>query len=1050
MSSAAEPALSGVEALPSRLAVLDPGGAWSRWETLGAAGLRKRRDLQLAVCSHGPLPECETLLVLVPAKGLDRREYDWVKEALVATPACLFVAPMADADLVLTGRNDPGHVDLAREIAREFDKPLLPVPLASEFLFIDRILEVAVERTLWEGSFIVSRRLLLEIARIAEEEGLTGDIPALESPADFETLVRSVTRGQQSRYLAEVVDLLDRRAKAEDGRSQEISFRWDELAQALRDECARQARHAQFHGDLAEEIVADMTEMIQKITQELDTWQDMPFPKLEEWRSTARNSLRIPKLCIPVAGVFSSGKTTLLNYLLGKTPKGRPLLRTSNAHNTALLCHFHHRREGKNRVNLVYRQSLQLTLLSPSYPVEKLAVCASASGTVQAIHRRSDGGHLILLLTPEGRREWIFLDKRQNLLSGIRRGIVLSNGDPLSPGIQRQEWVQIYLEDRNNLALDFHARIAHAVAGFLRDGKLRDARWELKTRVSGLLSRRFQIDSSIVSQREDPKHFEFWRQWLESEAQNALGPAGLPEKRKLLIPADSREYPIEMHLVAGVFPTGEPQTHELETDEDWDWFQGAVTPGNTLQTRKIGFSESSTAAYLVERADLYLNAPLFKLVSLVDTPGLNSITDLHERITEEFIHQGHAFLLLGRLERGAYEEATGRAIASMIASLDEQSVAPEERADRIFLVLNWFRDSYLGNTEKEARHLAEEFREMASRMIGSAKVKIYLVDLSPSTFHHQWPDNLLGYPSLQLLLDDLRNFLLRKGLSPRLQSIASELRQLWSDKLAELDHREGDLAARPDSLLREIREATKGLETQGAIRKALYQRIDHSLDQVLRPVQDLQTGLYALNDRGDFERMQTTGSSLMTEYNVRRQFLINDLVAELNGVIRARLRDSLDQIPSISGAPQEASGLPTMAPDKLFKQAGSIASNWPSGWQRFWIAIFIFEFYSTAKRNELIHEFTPTSRVQEITVKVEACREKLKKKIEVACSEGLADLNNRLSKVTASAEGREREARKIEEERQALSGFRKRYLDLLKLLEDSVGNPSPVRAKGKS
>src|SRR6185369_10542569 len=144
---------------------------------------------------------------------------------------------------------------------------------------------------------------------------------------------------------------------------------------------------------------------------------------------------------------------------------------------------------------------------------------------------------------------------------------------------------------------------------------------------------------------------------------------------------------------------------------------------------------------------------------------------------------------------------------------------------------------------------------------------------SPATNHHRWPDTLLGYPSLQRLLDDLRNFLLRKGLAPRLQSLASELRQLWSDKLADLERREGDLTARPDSLLREIREAMKGLEIQGAIRKALYRRIDHSLDQILRPVQDLQRGLSALQDRGDFERIQEAGSSLMTEYNVRRQSL---------------------------------------------------------------------------------------------------------------------------------------------------------------------------------
>lgn len=1036
MSSGAEPAPAWSRPAPSRLAVLDPGGVWSRWEALGTAGLQERRDLRLAIHSRGPLPDCETLLVLVPAKGLDRREYDWVKEALPAAAACLFVAPLTDADLVLTGRNDPGHVDLAREIAREFGSQLLPVPLASEPLFVDRILRLAVERALWEGGAAFTRRLRLEIVRITEEEGLADDLPTLEGAVNFDALARGMTCGRQAECVVGILDLLDRRTKAEDGCSRDLSFQWDGLAQDLRDECARQARHAQFHGGLAEELVAGMTEVIQKVARELEAWSDVPFPKLEDWRRNALVDLLRPELCLPVAGVFSSGKTTLFNYLLGKTPKGLPLLRTSATHNTALLCHFHHRREGRNRVDLVYRQNLQFTVLSPSYPVEQLAVCTSARGTVQAIRQRSDGGHLILLLTAEGRREWIFLDKRQPLLPEIRRGAVLSNGDPLTPGIRRQEWEQIYLEDRGGLALDLHARMAHAVTGFLSEGKLRDARWELRTRSASRLSRRFQIDSSIVSQRQDPDLFERWRQWLQGAVKGALGPAGLPERKKLYIPEGGREYPIEMRVIARVVPTGELRTHELETDEDWDWFQGAVTPGDTLQTRTIGFSESATAAYLVERADLYLNAPLFQLVSLVDTPGLNSITDLHERITEEFIHQGHAFLLLGRLERGAYEEATGRAIASMIASLDEQRIDPDERADRIFLVLNWFRDSYLGTTEKEARNLVEEFQDLASRMIGSAKVRVYLVDLSPTTFHHQWPDTLLGYPSLQRLLDDLRSFLLRNGLSPRLQGLGASLRRVWSEKLADLEALERNLVAPADSMLRTIRDAMAALTIHGAIRKDLHQRIDHSLNRVLRPIHELRQGLSSLSDRGDFERMQTIGSALMTEYNVARQILINDLVTELNDLLRTRLRgSSLNQIPSISRTPREASELPTMAPDKFFKHVGRIASDWPSGWKRFWSAVFNFEFHSTAKRNELINEFTPASRISEIEKKVEVCREKLKKRANDACDEGLAGLADRLKDTTTSEEKRKSKVQEIDVERQVLAGFQKRYLSLLKLLE---------------
>src|SRR6185295_17958797 len=142
----------------------------------------------------------------------------------------------------------------------------------------------------------------------------------------------------------------------------------------------------------------------------------------------------------------------------------------------------------KNRVELAYRRELQLTLLAPAYP-PSLAVSAPASGTIRMIRRRADEGHLLLLVTPEGRREWIFLDPRRPLLAKIRSGVAIAKDEPLSQGQQRQDWLARYLEDRDDLRVELHVKVAHAMTVFLRQGRLLEARWELQVRrATGVLS----------------------------------------------------------------------------------------------------------------------------------------------------------------------------------------------------------------------------------------------------------------------------------------------------------------------------------------------------------------------------------------------------------------------------------------------------------------------------------------------------------------------------------------------------------------------------------
>ena len=1025
--------------LRSRLVIFDPGGLWERWCVAAQATVFGPR-CDVEVLQQGPLPAADLRWVLVPAKSLDKSQYRWLREA--PPGACLFAASLSREELTVAGRGNPGYVDLISEIEREFRHPLVTLPVESEDRLLEDLLEAVGERAVLEASRKQSARFLrsladrLETAPLAKAKAVSRD----EAFRGYGALARSLRLTADARRMLEILERTAERQVSDRQRIAGLETEWSKLAQGSREECARRSRGAQFHGGLAEELIVGIDRALADLSGELERWQGEAFDaladwnELAEWKRVAAQALLTPQVCLPVVGVFSSGKTTLFNYLLGVTPQGHPLLRTSAVHNTALLCRFHHLEGGKNRVELSYRPRVQIDLIKPRRP-SNLAVCANSTGVVRDVLRQALGHVALLIESRTGHREWVFVESSR-LLSGIRLGVSVAAGQALSAGIRPQDYDEVFFKRRDDLQVVASVRAGRALLAFLEEGRLSDVSWAVRWRVSTL--RGFKVEEAVVSGRGSPMEAAQQQKWLKNFLTYPDWEGAGPEQAFVRIPSEKRRFPIELRLDARVEPRGLFTKHQLETDADWDWFQGPVAVDGASENRARGFAESTEAAYLTEQADLHLDGPLFQVVTLIDTPGLNSITEDHERITEEVIHQGQAFLLLCRLDRGSYEDATGRALNAMLASFAEQGVPREEWSQRIFFVLNWFRNERLARNEVAARALVEDFRVLFARTLGTPKVKTYVVNLAPAAFSRARPETLLEQPSLATLIDDLRSFLAQQGLAPRFQSLALSLRRTWSNKISALERRRSDHALEgQEDLLASIAALSVQLAKRGPLRTELRKKAWNAFEGLTEPVDYLDRCLGDLDKKDDFERLQNDGAQQMEEYNTQRSYISKDLVEEINSTLAVRIGDLLDEIPIVRGVKKKVEKLPTFAQGSFRSALGKVAREWPSGWSRFWKAFDNFEYHRTTERNKLRASYLSSERKKKITEGVEAGRNKLTGQVHQACDQALEKLNRRRKRIESSVADAADKLAGIEAALDRIHLIEDRYQSMIRLLERS-------------
>lgn len=900
------------------------------------------------------LVDCSVLLALPPEGGFEQGHSRFLKDTLAAShgSALLLVLAFADEEELCGGgyhRSEPGYITLFEEIKREYGTSPLVIPrksmsdLASEFR--DRLGRTCFQSNLLKAHMARKDR----VSWIADKHVLELGAKPPSGLCEVYELILSAKRAGVLLKAARELRLLSRKVQSDLDKA--VSH-WDTLALTCQDACAKVARKVDYFSMTAETLFTDEGEIaeIRKILEM--EWKSTPNQSLAEWRDDALNMLQTSEIVLPVVGVFSSGKTTLINMILGSTKKGRELLRTSITHNTALLCSFHSKKPNEpNKAVFTWRSNL---------PPIRLVSCDLGKDDLKRTH-------------PVG------------LLSVSPRAIRAFHNFISSGTLGRVEASVTWREPSRDPS---------------KDVTLRRTRAKNTREVSELFD--CLLDLIGTSQAETER----------------LGFERIEIKR----------IPIEVSLTGTVVEAkNRTNQHLLEMDEDWDWFQGSAYEENGVSKRIVGFAESPEAEYLISQCDIFLDHPLFMQINLVDTPGLNSITEHHDRITEVCIREGHCFLFMAKLAEAAGHKDTERLLKVINETLATAGITSNQ-AERVFLVLNWFKEQAGARTEEQARDRIIEFEALARQHLNTKQPNLFVVDLSRRS---ERAETLLGKPSLGRLLRDLKSYIADKGTADRFSTLRERLNRSWDEWNKALKRKQqiidGERDPNPD--YKKLGEFQRRFAENGEFYLELKGFISSKIDHLQGIFDVLARRLDELDKKDEFEDFISSGSQQMELFNSTRVELGKELASQVSSRLNRMLSNLLSERFVISAQTATLNSVEPLPSDTFRRRLRSAVDKWPS--------VYIPILYSPGKerRKEFENDFFSEDIRNRLRTAITRLKSSYFTELERVCAGILRALDERTDEVRLAMGKRDSASNELAVELNARGQFEPIVKKMLKALK---------------
>jgi len=1030
-----------------RILLYDPQKKWPfprEWQWNGTQVVAKR------VCKRIVKPDINyhALLSVVPSSGFaidQKRAIETVIEnGLLKGGIKFFVSFIEDEELVQISRGTPIYESLYNEIKENYR--CVPIlfslqELHKEHVLLDLITEwinIGLSSKEWETLFTC----LIQKCHLNPN-------PTSDTPHSFTALMNKLWQSKHRKWVIETAQLTGQLLKNIFEEHKKCETRWSKLSEELRLRCKRRSRKCTMQGAFASKIIRDFYDSIAKIETTLDKWSAVPFPELDGWVSSVREMLITPGLVVPVVGVFSSGKTTFFNCILDKTEGNHLPLRTAKTHNTALLCSFHYTDDAQ-RVEFTYRKEIVFDNLCSPVNSTDLAILSPYQGKVQRVQIDPSGFAWIEIALASGKFERIVIEKgeEKELLEKIKRGYKLKRGEKVSTGKDMNAVIKELQNPNTEISLRHRAKMASALLKFIESGHLKNVSFDaLYRKRDGRGQYRIIEEKNITKSHpkytdllQSIKQYSTWRMGGESldDIPTETRPALAMFTGKL-----KENAPVQISLRAKVDSANLPAEHPLISEDDWGWFQGAPDQKEvTVRHRKPGYAESPEVEYLTERADLFLDNLLFKLVALADTPGLNSITPLHDRLTEEYVKKGQGFLFFTRLGRGPCEQATEKTVKMIIRAFKDQGINEvREMGKRVFVALNRFKREAGARTEESAKRRIQEFEKAFMRW-GIVDPNIYVIDLSPQALQSgvaERKEEILGKKSLAHMLADLQVFICNHGLLCRVEGQLVALKRIWRDKKKSLERAKRDLTTEAHKKEeRIVRGLIKKVQKEGVFNSHLKKAVSQRMKKLRGSVKRLAREIDKPEDKDDFEELLLNGGGCISEYNEERNNL-EELPRELNSFLRVELKSSLDSIPTITISKRLFRNLPPIASEHFQSKVRDVIARWPSIVGRFF-SFFknLGQFHYKTAKNSIEMEFLPESKKEEIEEQLKAIENKFYSAIEQTCKKAKDDLSDRLASYGASEIERKKKLTKIEKEHERLHDFAKQYKKMVKVLQETM------------
>lgn len=487
---------------------------------------------------------------------------------------------------------------------------------------------------------------------------------------------------------------------------------------------------------------------------------------------------------ISILGTFSSGKTTFVNSLLGTR------LRTTSTHNTAILTEIKYHSHPTPKVVFDYKQSVNIKLFKPDKDSE-VAEKSPIKGKIIDIIV-GDNFKTLIIENDQGEAIPLHIGNKE-IHRKIKIGTEVKKDDRVTEGLsyKNYSWFTCYGKNDIQAILKMIANNSfnHCYLSLFDKSYTRPRRYENKKEITRILEEILNIAPEKYGSIAIRDNIEFLNSGLK----------------------DSIEINFYGELAENNF-----LKKEIILDETgWIEFQG---DNNT-----IGYAEQPECYLFVERATLFINNDFLKLAKIIDTPGLGSITDIHDEISETYLRKSRGVVLIMIAMDMHIERETFWKLMSLLSCVYNKRYG-KKRLEEVYFFCNWFKNIY-PSFERIATKVEQVKKYLNLFRLNTEN--IYLCDLKSFLIDGREVDKEGEYNSYKRFKEDLRNKISELGPRKNLQIIKdmwdNVIRNLYSNEKINLFNLQKDKKDRKKRLmgLYELKKTVESVNVSKEMSKKL-------------------------------------------------------------------------------------------------------------------------------------------------------------------------------------------------------------------------------------
>lgn len=454
----------------------------------------------------------------------------------------------------------------------------------------------------------------------------------------------------------------------------------------------------------------------------IDKYSDVfDYQALEEIKMSKRELEKSPEVAF--VGGFSSGKTSFINWVLDMS--GGHELRTSGGHNTAILTYIKSA-EDIESVETVYKRG------KGSFKWKLFYVSEAKGGD---IYSGPDNARVVKIDTFNGRIIFdYFGDRFSQVLNyseygvTVKRGDLVKRGDKLTKTSYSEENA---LLEKMNVTLrpeDEYQNILDSI----KKQKLTDV--EVTVRYMSVSNRIRHLETVSLRGNDAVKMITRIRKLHSKIDCENIRLSEISEKFWKIdyLPALMFFTNVDISATCNI----NDLTEELD-EKTWKKYSGNTDSG------LVSFSETPAGYLYTDYMSYRLNKGFLKYVEIVDTPGLGSISDEHDAITERYIRGAvDTLLVMIRIDRQSVQESRRKFIFN-IAEIFEKS---HRNKNNVFFVCNIWSAVFQGKAEKEvSKKYCDEYFSLIQEA-GFLKENFYVIDMRKMQMGER-REKFFDYPS---------------------------------------------------------------------------------------------------------------------------------------------------------------------------------------------------------------------------------------------------------------------------------------------------------------